>query len=417
MHPELPYIAFLAAFLVLVPLPWHWRAGNVATVSIVAWLFVVNVIYGVDAIIWHGNVAIVVPVWCDITTKIMIGANIALPAACMCVCIHLEQVASVRRVRTMVSDKRRRQIFEAVICFLVPMLWMGLHYTVQGHRFDIIEDYGCRPNTYVSIPSIFLIWVPPLIFSAVTFVYAAVAFMHFFRRRITFAKHLENSRAGLTTSRYLRLMAMSIVEMIISAAATSTTLWFTTLTLRPWTNWADVHWNFSRVDVYFTAFTPRFVLVYYYIAWLILPISSLIFFLFFAFGQDALQEYGALVTWMCRRVLKRGHRDIEKSGSFAPLPSARSVEGVVLSPLSPLPSYESIISQSQPPTPVKGKTDEKAFHEDDGMAAFPSDSAAARLSCSDDICSYYSSLRPHILEYPSTDYHTAHIPRRTADIV
>ena len=52
-HPELPYVAFFAAFLVLVTLPWHWRAKNVATLAMVAWLFVINVIYGVDAIIWR----------------------------------------------------------------------------------------------------------------------------------------------------------------------------------------------------------------------------------------------------------------------------------------------------------------------------------------------------------------------------
>ena len=67
MHAELPYVAFLAALLVLIPLPWHWRARNIATLSMIAWLFVINVIYGVDAIIWYHNVAKVALVWCDIS--------------------------------------------------------------------------------------------------------------------------------------------------------------------------------------------------------------------------------------------------------------------------------------------------------------------------------------------------------------
>lgn len=67
MHAEFPYIAFLAASLVLVPLPWHWRAGNVATLSMIVWLFAVNIIYGVDALIWSRNVEVVAPVWCDIS--------------------------------------------------------------------------------------------------------------------------------------------------------------------------------------------------------------------------------------------------------------------------------------------------------------------------------------------------------------
>lgn len=67
MHREFPVVAFLAALSLLLPLPWHWRAGNVATLSIIAWLIVVNIIYGVDAIVWGNNVDIVIPVWCDIS--------------------------------------------------------------------------------------------------------------------------------------------------------------------------------------------------------------------------------------------------------------------------------------------------------------------------------------------------------------
>ncbi|KAI8993122.1 hypothetical protein BD414DRAFT_582145 [Trametes punicea] len=348
MRAELPYVAFLAAVLVLVPLPWHWRARNVATLSMIAWLFVINVIYGVDAMIWHHKVQITAVVWCDITTKIIIGAGMALPAACMCISIHLAQVASVSRVRNTKADKRRRQIIELLLCFGIPCIWMALHYTVQGHRFDIIEDYGCRPNTYISIPAIFLIWVPPLIFATVTLVYAGIALMHFLRHRITFARHLENASSGLTTSRYLRLMAMAFVEIIITAVSSSLTLWFTTLGLRPWTNWADVHWNFSRIDVYVTAFQPPLVNNYYYAIWYIIPVSSVIFFAFFAFGQDAVKEYTACLVWVRDRVFKCGFRKtVRKSkqcdGPFVSLPSSSLVDSSAT--IHSLPSYQSAVGE------------------------------------------------------------------------
>lgn len=67
-HPELPIFAFLTAFLVLIPLPWHLRARNVATIGIMLWLSVVDIIYGVNALIWAGNVRNPVPIWCDIST-------------------------------------------------------------------------------------------------------------------------------------------------------------------------------------------------------------------------------------------------------------------------------------------------------------------------------------------------------------
>lgn len=144
LHPELPVGAFISAFLVLVPVPWHWRARNVATLSISAWLFVSNVIYGTNAIIWDNNVKIVVPVWCDIgmssstslvhvvlclrdsVTKLQIGATMALPACCLCLCIHLERIASVREVGTQERQQRLRRLFDFSLCWLLPMVYMAL---------------------------------------------------------------------------------------------------------------------------------------------------------------------------------------------------------------------------------------------------------------------------------------------------
>nr|VWO99366.1 Pheromone receptor CPRa1p [Ganoderma boninense] len=382
-HPqELPYVAFFAAFLVLVTLPWHWRAKNVATLAMVAWLFVINIIYGVDAIIWRQSILVKAVVWCDITSRIIIGAGIALPAACMCISIHLAQVASASHVQNSKAEKRRRQLIELLLCFGVPMLWMGLHYTVQGHRFDIIEDYGCRPNTYISLPAIFLIWVPPLIFSLVTVIYSGLALMHFLRHRITFARLLENSNSGLTTSRYLRLMAMAFTEIIITVVSSSVTLWFTMLSLRPWTNWADVHWNFSRIDTYPTVFLPDLILKYYHATWYIIPVSSAIFFTFFAFGQEATNGYRTGFIWIRTRVfgwvprprtlkLDLSLKDAPVSstkqslGPFVPLNSAplRSSFGKE-DAFSSLPSYQSAIGDSDidmPPTPLEKDFDYKSM--------------------------------------------------------
>lgn len=59
--------ALIAAVLVFIPLPSHWRARNVAILSLIAWLFVVDLIYGVNTIVWAGNVEVRIVVWCDIS--------------------------------------------------------------------------------------------------------------------------------------------------------------------------------------------------------------------------------------------------------------------------------------------------------------------------------------------------------------
>jgi hypothetical protein len=70
MHPEFGPTAIISALSLLLPLPWHWRAGNVATLSIIVWLFVSNIIYAVDALVWADNIDIVIPVWCDISKSL-----------------------------------------------------------------------------------------------------------------------------------------------------------------------------------------------------------------------------------------------------------------------------------------------------------------------------------------------------------
>ncbi|KAJ3559561.1 hypothetical protein NM688_g268 [Phlebia brevispora] len=335
------------------------NSRNVATLAMIFWLFVTNVIYGVDSIIWSDNAIIVVPVWCDITTKMIIGANMALPAACMCVCIHLRQVASINSVKTSFEDKRRRQFVEAFLCFVLPIMWMAIHYIVQGHRFDIIEGYGCRPAVYTSIPSIFLICVPPLAFSAVTTIFAAMALIDFLRRRATFAKHLE-SRSSLSTSHYLRLMLMAIIEMVIGVASTSTTLWTATLDIRPWTGWADVHWDFSRIGQYLTLEMPPLEQRYFYALWWLVPISSYIFFLFFAFGKDAVREYKACLAWFRLHLFRLRVQETHKS-----LTSTIPSFGMKRKDIKSSASFQSCTSISTLPDdyPPSPPPKDKWFHE------------------------------------------------------
>ncbi|KAI6002483.1 Rcb2.42 [Pisolithus orientalis] len=306
MRAELLVGAFIAAGIVLIPLPWHWRARNVAMLSTIVWLFVSNIIYAIDAIIWAGNVADSAPVWCDITTKLQVGTNMALPACCLCICIHLERIASVRQVSTSHSDKIRRMIFDATLCWLIPIIYMALHYVVQGHRFDIIEDFGCRPTVYVSIPAIFLIWVPPMTAALATLGFAFVAVRHFFRRRLMFAKHLQNSNSGLTTSRYFRLMSMAVVQMFWSLLITSFNVWFSCQNgLRRWISWDNVHTGFSQIAYFPTVLIPSSTLTWTYILWWALPASAIIFFVFFSFGHDAMNEYRECFSWVRRAVFRR----------------------------------------------------------------------------------------------------------------
>jgi len=133
----------------------------------------------------------------------------------------------------------------------------------------------------------------------------AMALRHFVIRRLTFAAHLESAHPSLNTSRYLRLTAMAMMQMVWSLCITISTLIVTsqTVPLRPWTHWADVHSDWLRVDKLSLVFTPADVERSYAVLWWLIPISTFIFVGFFAFGKEAVDEYTKCIMWVKRRFL------------------------------------------------------------------------------------------------------------------
>lgn len=209
-YPALPAGAFIAAFLVVIPASWLWRAGHIPTLSLIAWLFTLNIVYGTNSLLWSDNVQDRAPIWCDIcerlvlkatvptfnhgrptAAKLIVGGPTALPACTLCICNYLAMIGGGRTVGMDRRDRRRIAVFDVGFCWGIPITFMALRkwfarpspiaygiptrfldYTVQGHRYNITQYIGCQPTTYISTPCIYVIWVPPLLLSIGSFVYA-----------------------------------------------------------------------------------------------------------------------------------------------------------------------------------------------------------------------------------------------------
>ena len=141
-----------------------------------------------------------------------------------------------------------------------------------------------------------------------------VAFYHFFKRRASFAKHLASLNASLTPGRYFRLMAMCLVEMLWTILVITCTLSYNySGGLRPWTNWDDVHSNWSRVNRFPRLIIPPKALHWTYFLWWTTPISAFFFTVFFAFGQEAMREYSTFVQWVRQTIFRQ---PLRSRGSF-----------------------------------------------------------------------------------------------------
>ncbi|KAJ7615998.1 GPCR fungal pheromone mating factor [Roridomyces roridus] len=279
LSPDLVAAPFISSALVLVTLPHHWRVRSHAALSIAVWLFAFNLVYAVDATIWSGNVDIVAPLWCDIATKIILGAKTNVTGCSLCLAMQLHRIA---------------------YCAVRPRGWSD-HYVVQGHRFDIIQDLGCWPTIYVSWPSILILNIPQLSAAVLALVYSTLAFVEIYRRRRTFRTILEKCGTGkrqpLTPAQYIRLLLTVIFlgsynVVLISVSANEDYA----RGLKPWTNWSNVHFDFSFIG----QFTPEDLgpvdLLYIYAFWLAVPVTGILFFIVFGIGAESngLTETAAL---------------------------------------------------------------------------------------------------------------------------
>jgi pheromone a factor receptor len=196
-------------------------------------------------------------------------------------------------------------------------------YVVQGHRFDILEDIGCYPVVYnvtLAYP-LYLIWSPLL--GAVSFVYSgnchhlvlridwltvsrsiALTLRSFWCRRAQFAQ-LVSSNSGMTMSRYLRLMALSGLDILFNVPLGILVIFIGAgQGPAPWISWEDTHYNFSRVarlPAILWRLDPRFEASIELTRWL--PVfCSFVFFALFGFASEAQKHYRNVFWTVAKRV-------------------------------------------------------------------------------------------------------------------
>ncbi|KAF8320874.1 fungal pheromone STE3G-protein-coupled receptor [Clavulina sp. PMI_390] len=307
-------ISFVATFLVLLPLPWHWRARNIPIVACILWLAQGNFFRGINAIIWRGSVVRKLGPYCDIVLQLQIASIWGMTASAFCITRHLEAISSPHYSTTGLNNPRNRARFEIFMCAISPVIYAGLHLVVQGHRFDIIEDIGPAPSTYWSTVAICIFYLPPLILSLGTSYYAAKAFWWFYHRRAEMRSFQPYSSASCSLNLagsahsdtyYIRLMGLSLAELIgtISCNAYILIVDFRMAQLRPYLSWDYVHSDFRRVDQYPLAVLPPYVLFVFWVSWSLYPISAVLFWSCFGIGEEAMREHRRNWEWIRVHIL------------------------------------------------------------------------------------------------------------------
>ncbi|KAJ7585980.1 STE3-like pheromone receptor [Mycena floridula] len=302
-YPLFPVLSFLGFLCCLVPLPWHLQAWNAGTCAYMIWTSAYCLVLFVNSIVWAGNVDNVAPVWCDISSQIILGASIGIPASALCISRRLFNITAVRTAMVTRDDKRRAVFGDLCIAAGIPFIILILHTVVQGHRFDILEEVGCFPVTYNTLPAYFLYSMWPVLLGVISFTYSFRTLRSFWIRRVQFSE-LVSSNSAMNASRYFRLMLLAFIDMLFTIPLGVYTIYTGSagVELAPWISWDDTHFDFGRVGLFPSLMwrqSRSFEISTELTRWLAV-FAAFVFFSLFGFAVEARKHYFQAFMWVAK---------------------------------------------------------------------------------------------------------------------
>lgn len=348
-HDIFPAFAFMSFVLVVIPFPWHLQAWNTGTCLYMFWTAMSSLNTFINSIIWKDNAINWAPVWCDMSSKVYVLVNVAIPTASLCINRRLYHIASVKTVTVTKATKRRAIIVDLSIGLGVPIIQLIFQYFCQGHRFDIYEQIGCFPATYNTPLAFAFVYSWPIVIGLISGVYCCLTIHAFLTRRAQF-KELLSANSELSASRYFRLMALAGIEILCTVPLATWGLYvdLTAGIVSPYKGFADTHYNFSHVNQ-----IPALI----WMNWGIFAdglrltrwstvICGFVFFAFFGFADEARKHYWIAFQTVAKRVGfstgSMGSSGGLSSGTEKPYPQMGST--TYPSFVQPMPKRESVHS-------------------------------------------------------------------------
>ncbi|QLG75025.1 hypothetical protein HG535_0H03520 [Zygotorulaspora mrakii] len=211
-----------AVVLLIPPLAWHSQSKNIPAIILITWLLLMDVTFLISAAIWSGEEFATRwsgKGWCDIITKLQVGANVGIACAVTTIVSNLHIVLKADSVIPEVNSWKKI-CRDLVMCLATPITVMALSYIVQLSRFGIGRYYGCTnllSPTWVTTV-LYTMWA--LIWSAAAAVYATLVLVIFYRKRkdVRDILHCTNSKLNLTRFSRLLIFCFLIILVIFPLA-------------------------------------------------------------------------------------------------------------------------------------------------------------------------------------------------------
>lgn len=277
----------VAVVVLIPPLAWHSHSKNIAAIILITWLLIMDISYIVSAAIWSEEDFMVRwdgKGWCDVITKLQVGANVGISCAVTTIIYNLHIVLRADSVLPDVNSWRKI-CRDLALCLVTPIMVMGFSYLLQGCRFGIARYNGCinllSPTWVTTV--LYTMWA--LIWSSIAAIYASSVLYIFYKKRkdVRDILHCTNSKLNLT--RFSRLLIFCFLIILVMFPLSIYAVVGDVQKFHGKYSFRDLHskslWNIiPKYDAGKSLF----------IVWLYVLMSYLVF-LIFGLGDDALRMY------------------------------------------------------------------------------------------------------------------------------
>ncbi|CRG87203.1 Pheromone receptor 2 [Talaromyces islandicus] len=317
-----PILSFLALLLCIPPLIWHASNRNLAASFLTAFVIMSDLFNIMNAMIWptddinswwDGSVL------CDIQVKLNIGIQVGMPGALVCIFRSLALVMDTENTVLVPSKAQRLRglAVELFFCAVIPVLAMVGHFIVQPNRYYIFAISGCNVSYDDSWLAILLSIAWPPVICLIAAVYCVLVVIRLTRYTSEFSNILGASGSKLTTRRFIRLFCLALT-MILFVLPLQIYIFYTNVL--PMIPVQPYSWSNNHGPAFGTIIKVQTAGVLRPDRWIPVALSVLLF-VFFGLGQDAMKMYrsflngigfGRLVASMGISKPSRG----EKKGSW-----------------------------------------------------------------------------------------------------
>ncbi|KNZ53914.1 hypothetical protein VP01_30g7 [Puccinia sorghi] len=159
---------YFSAGLAIIPTLWFIFHGHSAAASLGIWVTVADLVHAkilfsqVNSTVWRKDAINRSPIWCDISSQIILIYSTG--SICSCVCIAKFLAFALSPSSRNISHEERQQINIRNYVFSLgfPIIMIPFHYLYSPSRFGLVRTMGCEASYVLTWPTFFffIIWSP-----------------------------------------------------------------------------------------------------------------------------------------------------------------------------------------------------------------------------------------------------------------